>query len=784
MHKSTLFSVRTSIEAASLRFETNARNLWRSGVGGDHTTDNSDDIKSLISIKTLRNDDGLSSTNDNKNPSQAFIKIPMDDRNKYKKLNSNDITSDDSDSEFYASNDQHPIQSASNSNNNAIPSTSKSKIFNIPEKIHAVYQKVDKTQLKVPIVKKLRSKVNSNDNNNKKNKVNKQKKKVFNNAATNNEDDLQSDNDSIGSASDLRANDDFNEDQTVVTSKPNLNMDGISESIKTCGSSAYHAECESVTTNEDDVSRVVTKIRVKKRDRERDRINPIIDDEGQSPEDDNIDIDEEIRNQYNNDKPLLMDDELDYDSSENNTDSKLFNKGNNGIMREDEDNIELDVFAMAPFKMPVGVPKRSKRIPKYKPTAVTIPEDPNLLDFNSSMESNDMKSPIYSSTPKKIDKYNIPPNTTASNAPVTVVSIVEETKPINLENFATFPNPPVTTDHQTKNLPKVQSTSDYGIVTVNRTIVHLSEKTSPEKDLFGSEPFLDTNVVVSTVINKSQTKNISNLQELQTQPQVTHPNPLVPPKPKVTQVAPIVIQPKSLVTVNQSIVIDKNLSSSAEFLAQTHQPQNTNLQIVVSAQKLSNHKMNASKNFINYSQVDHLQKDELYPIADCNYLKFQCDDDEEGTTTDEFNTTKITNPMSSLKRSSKKDKSKYNYLKEKSKSKDEQSTIATTASSVRVLPTKLTQKVKENVSGYIKVSSNKSKKNDNSLRQDSPPYMSNSSTKIGFSNLSFEDFPSDQELDNEKVSEVNRSGLTPFEVLRNDNDKKFGSLKRRSNPFS
>jgi hypothetical protein len=48
-----------------------------------------------------------------------------------------------------------------------------------------------------------------------------------------------------------------------------------------------------------------------------------------------------------------------------------------------------------------------------------------------------------------------------------------------------------------------------------------------------------------------------------------------------------------------------------------------------------------------------------------------------------------------------------------------------------------------------------------------------------FSNMSFEDFPSDEE--NEASTEP---VVAPFEVIRDEGEKKCGSLKRRSNPFS
>lgn len=244
--------------------------------------------------------------------SPPYVKAPLEDRSKYEKLTQNNcVTSDDT------SNDE------SETNLRPDKTKKKRKIKNIPEKIQAVYKNVE-----IPIVKNFKSDRTKQTTKKKSDSV-----------------DVVSD-DSIGSASDLR----FDED-VPVPAKGDEISETVSESIKTCGSSAYHAECESMATHEEDgVSRI---LRTKQRYEAKKN-------ETQAHGEDVL----FVGHQYG-DKPLLLDDELDSDCELRLDNAKWSIEKKNqkvDLWIEPSSSFDDDVFAMAPFRNPKGRKKTELQV--------------------------------------------------------------------------------------------------------------------------------------------------------------------------------------------------------------------------------------------------------------------------------------------------------------------------------------------------------------------------------------------------------------------------------------
>jgi hypothetical protein len=169
---------------------------------------------------------------------------------------------------------------------------------------------------------------------------------------------------STGSASDLRA---MNEDEPQGEEEGSndraqglLNDETISESIITCGSSAYHAECESLATRDDDDDHY--KVPAVKRDATAICQQTVVKDKANGNDRHDILF---VGHQYG-EKPLLADDELDSDDEGAKSPSPVQNsywrhptdeEANKGILWEKNcpgKDIVIDVFALAPFQKPAG----------------------------------------------------------------------------------------------------------------------------------------------------------------------------------------------------------------------------------------------------------------------------------------------------------------------------------------------------------------------------------------------------------------------------------------------
>ncbi|EDW55685.1 GM17048 [Drosophila sechellia] len=607
----------------------------------------------------------------------GYVKLPVEDRNKYEKLRSKDQpTSDDSDSEA-----SEFFQQDSDEGGGGIFRQMQMVTSNLPETIHKIqqvaYHKVDKTA-HLPIVKKLRDKTKKPTT--AAHQAAQQLNLMAAAVAAQAEEAAkaaESDGDSIGSASDLRAEDDdlFDENPRQTQAKQRrplpTEMDGISESVKTCSSSAYHAECESVTTHEDDVrSRVVVKVRMRKKDR------ALVTATGDpsAPSEELSPTSSDLLHKFG-DRPLLLDDELDYGSGESksSTESPVApTLPTNPDVQESEE----DVFALAPFKLPVGVPLKRKTKSKAKPK----PSEPEM----------------WTSTPVKSAAVG-DPSTNFASFPAQLTPTNNVGSSAQLDEF----NEPIFNPFQ-ENAQNTQS-----------------EETN-QCDLFGLEPFPQPQSSPAAVIP------------------VQAPLPVPVPAPVSVPAVPAPIP----------------------------------------------------------AVVTHLRP--LLPIADNAYVQISQDRCSDFTPDDEEEPVVLRDADVVADGIG---------IPTPAKPKKEKSHLA-----VRVLPGKLTQKVKGH--SYKKVSaaalgstsslSSGSKQKHQRLQYQSHDddddeqdqdenrgagggrnFQSNTiqnSAKTGFSNMSFEDFPSDQEMDR-------LSRTIPFEVVRNEKmlleaEKKFGSLKRRNNLFS
>ncbi|KDR18287.1 AP2-associated protein kinase 1 [Zootermopsis nevadensis] len=641
--------------------------------------------------------------------------------------------------------------------------------------------------------------------------------------------------DSIGSASDLRA---MNEDEAQVEgdeedrlncNPEHLNDETISESIITCGSSAYHAECESLATHDDDEDdgRRRHKVPTSKRDATASSQQIVAEDE--------VDINDGhdllfVGHQYG-EKPLLADDELDTDDDGGmRSPSPVHNsywrhpvdeEANKGMSWEKTSpgkDIIVDVFALAPFQKPAGGSSRrsssrgsNKKVlghyqSRSQPTSQTVsPMDILTGGCKSSLliSASPLSHPITPPQEPSVPLQDAPlvdlgePSASNSNASV-------EAKFENSVHFASSVPPIAEQD---------EDPSDGG---------------GSNKDLFGSSPFSSGSYIVnpfSSNNSRSCTNNgaamVTSVSPLNPY-QVTTPSPVVfhqQDSPSFTNSQPEYFSPSQKFLLQNpehhslespgspSSVVNSNLAANlatspagvtpvSTILRQPSKPQQ-DLFGAVPFSKMTSQVLTKQSQSINFPRPttlplrhvsaaidtvptlksDHRHSYSISPAA-VSVLKSEplescCFQGGTASSPTEANRHKGNNDTSPklLQRKDKtksSDKSKYHLIEDCHSSKAEK---------LNPLPSKLSHKTgKSMTSSSFRKSSKVSKKIGGE--------KTSKVAAAGFSNMSFEDFPSDEgdEVLTEQV-------VVPFEVIRGEKqahevERKFGSLKRRSNPFS
>lgn len=647
--------------------------------------------------------------------------MPGEDRTKYEKLKSKkgQFASDDSDTELIRS-------VAGNTDASVAWSTSKRlkfKQMNIPEKLHA--------QIPAIISKKFHKTKLKRDDQEVPSRTGPEGERV---------DEDDNDVDSIGSASDLRADDEGGVEGDNVGRNANANLltnsrqrtnvndtDGISESIRTCGSSAYNAECESVTTNEDSVSRLngTRKMRLKKRN----ELNALAEANRHTEDDDEEEEEDgaEDIGVHHADKPLLLDDELDYGLD---TEDQRNLQTTSDEMQQEEAAVaiddDFDVFGKAPFKMP-DIPKRihvKQRVASRSSIGSNISENAPKMRLETPQTEMDFafreSSCIATSTPMKSNvagaTSEIGQEAANQHPSLNPFLLQGGTSPAVVVAVTSIASPPA--------VKSKESPAD------NQRMIGGPSTEGNRQDLFGSEPF----------------RNIPWI-------------PTVAPPPTTTTTAPALVNPPASVPIKRL-----DIRPSVATLYSSGASSSSILPI-------------ADHEFVNFAANEPIlstgigEHDEVaVDLVD--------DDTEEFVEGGELDG----GGKGDSKKKAKSKKFKINggslvttKLKISKKSTQQHPTMTPRADSLQA-----GKQAKEETASF----------NYHSLKRD---------VKAGFNNMSFEDFPSDDQdrFEQSVGKKFSKAGTTklnkivPFEVLRSDKvsssektEKKFVSLKRRSNPFS
>ncbi|XP_039277735.1 serine/threonine-protein kinase ppk29 [Nilaparvata lugens] len=314
------------------------------------------------------------------NGSPPFVKAPLEDRSKYEKLTYNleDISSDESDTNNFGSNIKETDQNKKLSRSRKVLKTARPKLL-------------------------------------------KSKKKSMKNK--NEEVSGEMSDDSIGSASDLRARDEEEEEEEEGGERRREGeTETINDSVLTCGSSAYHAETESMAREESFMK--VPKI-------------------PELPEKDDLLF---VGHSYG-EKPLLADDELDIEEETPPSPPLLID------MEEDESNLTKDVFAMAPF---------NRTDQKKRPRRAT----------NTEQVASELSRPLSES---------FLPMSTPSPPLLVAISPVQEGSLLNLSQIEPIKQPDILENHVVNDFPPFDDNKAH----MFQPFVEKNESI----DLFGSSPF-------------------------------------------------------------------------------------------------------------------------------------------------------------------------------------------------------------------------------------------------------------------------------------------------------
>ncbi|XP_067008886.2 BMP-2-inducible protein kinase [Anabrus simplex] len=653
------------------------------------------------------------------------------------------------------------------------------------------------------------------------------KKEVSTNVTSAYDDQLS--DDSIGSASDLRAmnedeapGEDEEEKKHCTEGSNRKNDETISESIMTCGSSAYHAECESVTTHEDDERRRPKGFR-KRREvavPDNQKTVPMTEEEEQQDCTDML----FVGHQYG-DKPLLADDELD---TEDGSPSPPLVPARSDLWRRthhssEESRLSGDVFALAPFQKPTSLRRNSSRKGPHfqsrsQPTSQTVsPMDVGSCGRKSSLlplsTSPQTITPPEDTTRVAFSEPSLLVDLGVASTDSIFGAVVDSEDHISRNVYLPprrFVESVLETSKQEMKENSVTDTISRFATTVP-PIAEQDEEPSDGggsgKDLFGSSPF-SSDPFVNPFKNNSKVSNSSyplshtlpSPSVAQTTPSYSHPptsleyfnvnqqfsglkkdeSPVSPGVLNSITVLPNV--PQSSAVPKQPSILNSSSSSQDLFGSVPFSGMASDAIIKPSATtrptSLSlNHPTTTTdsryptKNKSNHkhsSLINNVTSGFLY-LAQPESCHTRYYDEDDGLSLDTNKSTEKTSPKQAPKRERVKgDKSKYHLIEELHEGSE------------KAVSGKISHKVVKSSSSIPYKKSSKTSKKSVAERT-----FKTTPAAAGFSNMSFEDFPSDEQ---EEITSTEQL-VTPFEVVRGDKqsfegDRRFGSLKRRSNPFS